>query len=251
MPFARLAGDGMSEADARELHRRVDEGVTWHEAAERLGDRNLARARACARPRQPAQRARVVLPGLRVLPLRAGPARRRRSAEAPALPPDARRLPERRPARRAAARADRRARGAAGRCPAGSSLAPLRPPSCSSCAASADRARSTRWARATSPPAGSRRPGRRARTRRDAAARRPALRRARDRRGPRARRRRRDPPGVRRSHRPLGQQRRRLARRADRGRGPAGGGVLRHRRHRPPDGDPRPLSRASSANCSG
>ena len=45
MPIERLAGNGMSEADARELHLDVGEGATWHEAAERLGDRNLARAR--------------------------------------------------------------------------------------------------------------------------------------------------------------------------------------------------------------
>ena len=42
MPIARLVGNGMVETDARELHRRVDEGASWHESAERLGDRNLA-----------------------------------------------------------------------------------------------------------------------------------------------------------------------------------------------------------------
>jgi dienelactone hydrolase len=45
MPYARLVGGGMTGADARDLHRRVDQGVTWHEAAEQLGDQNLARAR--------------------------------------------------------------------------------------------------------------------------------------------------------------------------------------------------------------
>src|SRR3954471_18695175 len=45
MPFERLVGGGMTDADARDLHRRVDDGVTWHEAAEQLGDQNLARAR--------------------------------------------------------------------------------------------------------------------------------------------------------------------------------------------------------------
>jgi dienelactone hydrolase len=45
MPFERLVGGGMTDADARDLHGRVDHGVTWHEAAEQLGDQNLARAR--------------------------------------------------------------------------------------------------------------------------------------------------------------------------------------------------------------
>jgi alpha-beta hydrolase superfamily lysophospholipase len=45
MPIERLVGNGMSDSDARELHRRIDDGVTWHAAADRLGDRNLARAR--------------------------------------------------------------------------------------------------------------------------------------------------------------------------------------------------------------
>jgi len=52
MPIERLAGNGMSEADARELHLDVGEGATWHEAAARLGDRNLARARHALDRRQ-------------------------------------------------------------------------------------------------------------------------------------------------------------------------------------------------------
>ena len=52
MPIERLAGNGMSEADARELHVDVGEGATWHGAAERLGDRNLARARDALDRRQ-------------------------------------------------------------------------------------------------------------------------------------------------------------------------------------------------------
>ena len=52
MPIERLAGNGMSEADARALHLDVDDGVAWHEAAERLGDRNLARARQALDRRQ-------------------------------------------------------------------------------------------------------------------------------------------------------------------------------------------------------
>ena len=52
MPIERLAGNGMSEADARELHLDVGEGATWHGAAERLGDRNLARARDALDRRQ-------------------------------------------------------------------------------------------------------------------------------------------------------------------------------------------------------
>jgi dienelactone hydrolase len=45
MPIARLVGNGMSDADARELHLRAGDGVSWHGAAKGLGDRNLARAR--------------------------------------------------------------------------------------------------------------------------------------------------------------------------------------------------------------
>jgi alpha-beta hydrolase superfamily lysophospholipase len=52
MPIERLVGNGMSDFDARELHLRVDAGATWHEAAERLGDLNLARARDALDQRQ-------------------------------------------------------------------------------------------------------------------------------------------------------------------------------------------------------
>jgi alpha-beta hydrolase superfamily lysophospholipase len=44
MPITRLVGNGMDYADAVELHALVDAGIAWHEAAARLGDRNLARA---------------------------------------------------------------------------------------------------------------------------------------------------------------------------------------------------------------
>jgi hypothetical protein len=46
MPLARLRGNGMDQADAAELHALADAGIAWHAAAERLGDRKLARARA-------------------------------------------------------------------------------------------------------------------------------------------------------------------------------------------------------------
>jgi alpha-beta hydrolase superfamily lysophospholipase len=45
MSIARLTGNGMDHADALELHALVDAGVAWHHGAERLGDRNLGRAR--------------------------------------------------------------------------------------------------------------------------------------------------------------------------------------------------------------
>jgi alpha-beta hydrolase superfamily lysophospholipase len=44
MPIARLVGNGMDYADAVELHALVDAGTPWADAAERLGDLNLARA---------------------------------------------------------------------------------------------------------------------------------------------------------------------------------------------------------------
>ncbi len=45
MPIARLTGNGMSFADAIELHAMVDRGSGWPEAASQLADRNLSRAR--------------------------------------------------------------------------------------------------------------------------------------------------------------------------------------------------------------
>ncbi|GAA0907163.1 MULTISPECIES: alpha/beta hydrolase family protein [Streptomyces violaceusniger group] len=46
MPMQRLVGNGMDPADAHELHRLADGGRPWDEAAEELGERNLARASA-------------------------------------------------------------------------------------------------------------------------------------------------------------------------------------------------------------
>ena len=48
MPIARLAGNGMDFADALELHALADAGLSWPDAAERLGDRNLRRAGAAS-----------------------------------------------------------------------------------------------------------------------------------------------------------------------------------------------------------
>ncbi|GHF22583.1 alpha/beta hydrolase family protein [Pseudolysinimonas yzui] len=44
MPLQRLSGNGMDYADVVELYHLVDDGIYWSEAAERLGDRNFARA---------------------------------------------------------------------------------------------------------------------------------------------------------------------------------------------------------------
>ncbi|MFE0022934.1 alpha/beta hydrolase family protein [Amycolatopsis sp. NPDC059021] len=46
MPVQRLVGNGMDFADVTELYRLVGTGRPWDEAAEELGDRNLARADA-------------------------------------------------------------------------------------------------------------------------------------------------------------------------------------------------------------
>ncbi|MEV0701920.1 prolyl oligopeptidase family serine peptidase [Saccharopolyspora sp. NPDC050389] len=46
MPVQRLVGNGMDFADVSELYRLVDTGRPWDEAAEELGEQNLARADA-------------------------------------------------------------------------------------------------------------------------------------------------------------------------------------------------------------
>ena len=62
MSLARLSANGMDPADAVELHALADAGVAWHAAAERLGDRNLARARAArARGHRVSARERFLL----------------------------------------------------------------------------------------------------------------------------------------------------------------------------------------------